>query len=307
VKLLITGATGFIGAHLVRRLAREEVQMALLIRPGSNLWRLEPLPNNATIVPGTLGELPVAHIASFAPDTVIHAAWHGVSNQHRNEPSQIAENLMPTVRLLEVARDAHCKNFLGLGSQAEYGPLNKKISETDRTDPTTLYGATKLAACHLTRQLCSQFDMRWAWLRVFSTYGPMEDSSWMIPYLIRTLLKGERPKLTSCEQRWDYLFGADAADAIWAVAQSKASGLFNLGAGRAESLRRIVEMLRDAIDPKLSLGIGEVPYRPDQVMHLEADISRLTQAAGWNPATSLQEGINQTVAWHLAELKKGSK
>ena len=66
-------------------------------------------------------------------------------------------------------------------------------------------------------------------------------------------------------------------------------------------------MLRDAIDPKLSLGIGEAPYRPDQVMHLEADISRLTQAAGWTPGTSLQEGINQTVAWHLAELKKGSK
>jgi UDP-glucose 4-epimerase len=305
VKLLITGATGFIGAHLVRRLAREEMQMALLIRPGSNLWRLEPLPKNATIVPGTLADLPVAKIASFAPETVIHAAWHGVTNQHRNDPSQIAENLIPTVRLVEVARDVGCKNFIGLGSQAEYGPLNKKISESDRTEPTTLYGATKLAACHLTRQLCSQFDMRWAWLRVFSTYGPMEDSSWMIPYLIRALLKGECPKLTACEQKWDYLFGGDAADAIWAVANSKASGVFNLGSGRAESLRRIVEALRDAIDPKLPLGIGEVPYRVDQVMHLEADISRLTQATGWMPATA-QEGINQTVAWHASEFKKGS-
>ena len=93
----------------------------------ANVW-LEPLPNNATILPGTLAELPVAHIASFAPDTVIHAAWHGVSNQHRNEPSQIAENLMPTVRLLEVARDAHCKNFIGLGSQAEYGPHAARLT-----------------------------------------------------------------------------------------------------------------------------------------------------------------------------------
>ena len=306
MKLLITGATGFIGADLVRRLARENVQMALLIRPGSNLWRVEPLPKNATIVHGTLADLPVAKIASFAPDTVVHAAWHGVSNQHRNEPAQILENLVPTVRLVEGARDAGCRNFIGLGSQAEYGPLNKKISETDPTEPTTLYGATKLAACHLTRQLCSQFDMRWAWLRVFSTYGPMEDSTWMIPYLIRALLKGDRPKLTACEQKWDYMFGADAADAIWAVAQSHACGVFNLGSGRAESLRRIVEALRDAIDPKLPLGIGETPYRPDQVMHLEADISSLTQATGWNPKTSLQDGINQTVAWHASEFKKGS-
>ncbi|HUS34651.1 MAG TPA: NAD(P)-dependent oxidoreductase, partial [Verrucomicrobiae bacterium] len=77
---------------------------------------------------------------------------------------------------------------------------------------------------------------------------------------------------------------------------------FNLGSGRAESLRKIVETLRDAIDPKLPLGIGEVPYRPDQVMHLEADISKLTKATGWTPATSLEDGLKQTVAWHRQQL-----
>jgi len=298
VKILITGATGFIGAHLVRRLAREDVQMALLIRPGSNLWRIEPLPKDITIISGSMGDLPAASIDYFKPETVIHAAWHGVTNQHRNDPAQIEENLIPTVKLIEAARDAGCRAFIGLGSQAEYGPLNKKISENDPTEPTTLYGATKLAACLLTRQLCSQFGMHWAWLRVFSTYGPLEDLSWMIPYLIRSLLKGEKPALTACEQRWDYLFGPDAADAIWAVTQSQATGLFNLGSGRTESLRKIVETMRDLIDPKLPLGIGEVPYRPDQVMHLEADIARLSKATGWKPATSLEEGLKQTVAWH---------
>jgi nucleoside-diphosphate-sugar epimerase len=298
VKLLITGATGFLGAHIVRRFAREPVEMALLIRPSSDLWRVVPLPLNATTIPGSLSDLPAQGIARFAPDILIHAAWHGVTNQHRNDPAQIAENLLPTVRLVELAREAGCKTFIGLGSQAEYGPLNKKIGENDPTEPTTLYGATKLAACHLTRQLCAQHSIRWAWLRVFSTYGPLEDSSWMIPYLIRALLRGERPALTKCEQRWDYLFGPDAADAVWAVANTNASGVFNLGAGRAEPLRKVVEMLRDAIDLKLPLGIGEVAYRPDQVMHLEADISRLTQATGWAPATSLEQGLKQTIAWH---------
>jgi UDP-glucose 4-epimerase len=304
VRIVITGATGFIGAHFVRRLEREDVQMALLVRPGSNLWRIEPLPKNAVVTAGSLAKLPKETIAKFAPNTIIHAAWHGVTNQHRNDAAQIEENLMPTVRLVELARDVGCRHFIGLGSQAEYGPLNKKISESDATEPTTLYGTTKLAACHLTRQLCAQFGIRWSWLRVFSAYGPMEDSSWMIPYLIRALLKGERPALTACEQRWDYLFGPDAADAIWTVVKSQVEGVFNLGSGRAEALRKVVEALRDAIDPKLPLGIGEVAYRPDQVMHLEADISRLGQATGWKPATSTEEGLKQTVAWHLSQLKK---
>jgi UDP-glucose 4-epimerase len=297
VKILITGATGFLGAHLVRRLAREDVQMALLIRPGSSHWRIDPLPNNATTIPGSLSDLPTKAIEQFGPDTIVHAAWHGVTNEHRNDGTQ-KENLTPTLALAEIG----CKHFIGLGSQAEYGPLNKNISETDPTKPTTLYGETKLAACLETQKLCAQNEVRWSWLRVFSTYGPLEDLSWMIPYLIRELLAGKKPSLTACEQKWDYLFGPDAADAIWSVAKSNAAGLFNLGSGRAESLRKIVETLRDAIDAKLPLGIGEVPYRPDQVMHLEADISKLTKATGWTPATSLEEGLKQTVAWHRQQL-----
>lgn len=300
MKILVTGATGFLGAHIVRRFAGENAELGLLVRQDSRRWRIDPLPHNASVITGSLSALPRKEIESFKPEIIIHAAWHGVTNQHRNDSAQIAENLLPTVSLVDLARESGCRHFIGLGSQAEYGPLNKKISETDPTNPTTLYGAAKLAACHLTRQLCAQSNIKWSWLRVFSTYGPMEDPSWMIPYLTRALLCGERPALTKCEQQWDYLFGPDAAEAVRCVAKSGAAGIFNLGSGRAESLRKIVETLRETIDPKLPLGIGEVPYRSDQVMHLEADISKLTNATGWTPATSIEQGLRQTVAWHRA-------
>jgi UDP-glucose 4-epimerase len=293
-----------LGAHVARRLERENIELGLLVRRSSNLGRLEPMPNNARLIYGELADLPEKEILDFGPEILIHAAWHGVTNQHRNDPAQIWQNLGPTVKLVEFAAKAGCRSFVGMGSQAEYGPLNRVIHEDANTLPTTIYGATKLAACHLTRVLCSQNNIRWAWLRVFSTYGPMEDLSWMIPYLIRTLLRKEKPSLTACEQVWDFLFGPDAAEAVWAVAKtSSAEGIFNLGSGRGESLRKIVETLRDAIDPGLPLGIGEVQYRPDQVMHLQADIGRLTQATGWKPATSLEEGIRQTVAWHKAQMQ----
>lgn len=305
MKILLTGATGFLGAQIARRLERENVQTALLVRPKSNLGRIDPLPKNAQLIQGSLQDLPETAIKNFAPDLLIHTAWHGVTNEHRNDPAQVSQNIGPALKLLELAREAGAKTFIGLGSQAEYGPLNRVIREDDPTSPTTVYGAAKLAACHLTRVLAAQYGMRWAWLRVFSTYGPMEDLSWMLPYLIRRLLRGEKPSLTGCEQKWDFLFGPDAADAVWSVANTPTvNGIFNLGSGRGDSLLTTVETLRNAIDPKLPLGIGDVPYRPDQVMHLEADITRLTSATSWRPATSLEDGIRQTVAWHKADLAK---
>jgi UDP-glucose 4-epimerase len=301
MRIFVTGGTGFLSAHLLSRLVKETVELGVLIRPSGDLWRIQDLTDRLQIVRGDLGKISAwqEELRKFHPDVIIHLAWAGVGNKHRNDSQQIDANLMPTVALTRLGIEAGAKTFIGLGSQAEYGPLNKRISEEDVANPTTLYGTAKLAACILMKQLCEQAGVRFAWLRVFSTYGPMEDPDWMIPYLIRTLLGGEKPALTACEQKWDYLFGPDAAEAIWQIALSpNANGIFNLGSGQVYTLRKIVETIRDMIDPALELGFGQVPYRPDQVMHLEADISRLRAATGWTPATPLEEGLRQTIEWH---------
>jgi nucleoside-diphosphate-sugar epimerase len=140
----------------------------------------------------------------------------------------------------------------------------------------------------------------YAWLRLFSSYGPDDDPSWLIPYLVRTLLAGEKPRLTRAEQVWDYIHVADAAAAIIATLDAGVTGIFNLGSGEARPLRGIVEFLRDAIDPSLPLGFGEVAYRPDQVMHLESDVGALRAATGWAPRVPLEQGLAEVIAWHRA-------
>jgi UDP-glucose 4-epimerase len=113
------------------------------------------------------------------------------------------------------------------------------------------------------------------------------------------LLAGARPRLTRGEQRWDYLYVEDAARAIYeAAVKSEAQGVFNLGSGEAVSLRHILELVRDLVDPSLPLGFGEIPYRPDQSMRLETSIDRLRAATGWKPRVSLDEGLRRTVEWH---------
>ena len=139
-------------------------------------------------------------------------------------------------------------------------------------------------------------DRPLAWLRLFSSYGPDDDPSWMIPYMIKRLLAAEKPSLTKAEQMWDYLHVDDAAAGIVAALDADARGFFNLGSGQSRPLRTIIESIRDLIDPSLPLGFGEVPYRPDQVMHLEADITSLSLASGWRPQVALEDGLFDLVA-----------
>lgn len=304
MRALVTGATGFVGSYLTQLLVERGEPTAILLRPDSDTWRITGVLPPITQIKADLLALhkAEAQIQEFAPDTVFHLAWHGVGNAYRNDPAQIDSNLNGSLALLRLAVKLGCRTWVGLGSQAEYGPQNAMLDETARTEPSTLYGAMKLCIYLLGKQLAAQSGMRFAWLRLFSAYGPRDNEEWMIPYLIRALARGEKPSLTAGEQKWDYLYVADAAAAIYNVAATpNAKGAFNLGSGQAYTLRGIIERIRDMIDPSLPLGFGEVPYRPDQVMYLQADIGRLRQITGWEPRTSLDEGLRQTIEWYTSK------
>ena len=122
-------------------------------------------------------------------------------------------------RLIEAAARYGASKFVGLGSQAEYGALEGRITETALPRPTTLYGASKLATYVLTSQLASQLEIEFAWMRVFSAYGPDDNPHWLIPSTIEQMLRGERPQLTAGRQYWDFLFIDDLAKAILEVAR----------------------------------------------------------------------------------------
>lgn len=301
MKILLTGASGFLGSCVLRQLLEMPgVEVAALVRRPGDAWRIrEPLQRIRVIPFGLDDGMALAQaVASFRPSHVIHLAWSGVAGRNRNDAAQHV-NVFETLRLLDLALGAGASVFVGLGSQAEYGPCRSRIDESTPVHPTTMYGTAKLATALLAERLCTLSGARFAWLRLFSSYGPRDHPEWMLPYLIGELLERRRPAVTAAEQRWDYLFVDDAAAAVVAAARSdSAQGVFNLGSGAAHPLRRIIEMARDEIDPDLPIGFGEVPYRPDQVMHLEADVSRLAAATGWRPKVDLGEGIRRTVHWH---------
>ena len=297
-RVLVTGASGFIGAAVTRTLVQQGEEVAVLLRPGSDTWRIAAEMPQLHVIGGNLCELDsIANsVRDFRPEAVIHLGWDGVKGSERNEPVQV-DNVAASLALYRLAESIGCDTFVGMGSQAEYGPVPGRLDESAPTRPTTVYGAAKLATCLLLERMASTSGRQFAWLRLFSSYGPGDDPSWMLQYVARSLLRRERPALTAAEQIWDYIHVNDVAGSVIATMNSRAHGVFNLGSGVAHKLADIVTTLRDLIDPSLPLGFGEVPYRQDQVMYLEADITRLTAATGWTPRVPLEVGLREVVDW----------
>lgn len=295
--VVITGGTGFIGAALVRTLLARGVRVTVLLRPTSDTARLSRVSGWEAVHCTRLayGDA-FRSLKRDRPDIFFHCAWRGVAGGDRNEGFQVTENIPLTIDSVELGAAIGCRHWIGFGSQAEYGNLNCRISEDCLPHPTTLYGRAKLAAGIASVGLCAARGLAASWIRVFSVYGPGEEPNWMLSYAIRELLGNRVPRLTKCEQRWDYLYIDDAVGAAIDIARSAAEGVFNLGSGRALPLREVVETMVRLTHSTARPAYGALPYRNDQVMHLEADVSRLQAATGWSPRISIEDGMAAMIA-----------
>lgn len=292
--VLVTGAGGFVGAEVVRaaRVAGLAVHATGRCAAPDRLSGCDVRYTRIDLFD------PHAVHALFAvvrPDIVIHTAWVGVSGDARASDMQFA-NIAATCNLADSAARYGARKFVGVGSQAEYGPIHGSVAETRLPAPSTLYGAAKLSASHLARQCCEAAGVEFAWLRLFATYGPGDNSNWLIPSLIAKMIKGKSPKMTPGTQKWDYLYNEDTAAGVLAAALSDALGTFNLSSGSAVPVRDIATMIRDRVAPGLELRFGEVEFGPMQIMHMEGDIAALRTATGWSPQVSLSEGLDRTIA-----------
>lgn len=297
---VVTGPTGAIGIALCEKLLRENVTVYAVCRPGSS--RIKDLPKAAAlhVVECDAKELATLpqKMKGVSVDAFFHFAWAHTIGQGRNDmPAQI-ENIQSTIDAVRAAKALGCQVFLGAGSQAEYGRVEGLLKSDTPAFPENGYGMAKLCAGQMSRVEAKALDIDHVWVRILSVYGPHDGPMTMISGTIRKLLAGERPALTAGIQRWDYLYAGDAADAFYlAACHGRNGAVYPLGSGQAVPLKDYIIQMRDAIDPALPLGLGEVPYGPLQVMHLQADISALQADTGFVPKTPFAEGIRRTMDW----------
>jgi len=295
-KIVITGATGMIGAALARCAVKEGVEVLCIVRKDSGRLGNIPKSDWVKVEYCDINEYCSLNL-SGSYDVFYHLAWEKTFGASRDDVDIQVNNIQYTLDAVRLAKRLGCKKFIGAGSQAEYGIVTKPLKPDTPVNPESGYGIAKYAAGKLSRLLCSQLDLQFNWARILSVFDPLDGANTLIMYTINEFQAGRSPELTKCEQVWDYLYCDDAARAFLAIGKNGVDGKnYPLGSGNKKKLSEYIEAIRDIIAPGVALQFGKKEYYPHQPMYLCADISELTGDTGWKPEVSFEEGIKQIIA-----------
>lgn len=299
MRVLVTGARGFIGSRVAARAVQEGHEVYALTRlpaplggPASS--RLRPL-----VADLTHGDEAAQAASKVAPQLCVHLAWFAEPDKYLAHPVNL-QHLAGSLRLAEALAQAGCRRFVGAGTCFEYDLRHGWLSEETPVGPQTLYGACKVSLGILLGQLANTSGMRTAWARIFYLYGPGEDPRRLVANVVRGLLAGERVAVTSGEQVRDYLHVDDVASAVWAIATSDVTGPVNVGSGVPVRVRDVVAASAQAAGRPDLVDYGVRTAPEGDPLFVCADIRKLRAATSWQPHYDLHEGIASTVAWWRA-------
>lgn len=308
-RAIVTGSTGMLAVATIGYLLKEDYEVVAIARPGSSRLMNIPDDDRVTVVELDLNDiitLPEVLSASGIEeaDMFFHFSWDGTHGASRDDMELQLSNIKASLDAVRAAAALKCKVFLGAGSQAECGILKDGVKVAPDTPcfPVNGYGIGKLCSGQMTRVLANKLGIRHVWCRILSVYGPYDGAHTMVMSGIGIMLEGKKASYTKAEQMWDYLYCKDAAKAFFLAASKGRDGaVYPIGSGKVRPLSEYITAIRDAINPDLPIGFGEIEYYPGQVMYLCADTSALEADTGFTPDYSFEQGIAETVEWYREE------
>ncbi|MFC1804907.1 NAD-dependent epimerase/dehydratase family protein [Candidatus Omnitrophota bacterium] len=298
---LVTGASGFIGSCLTRRLTRMKGEVHVILRKTSKLWRIKDIISKVKVHECDLSHSAKLNkaIARIKPQIIYHLAAYG-AYPYQVEPDKIINtNILGTWNLLKATSQLDYKLFVNTGSSSEYGFKKKPMRETDLLEPASYYAVTK---CSQTL-LCSYFARLQkkpiATLRPFSVYGPYEQPGRFMPVLMRSLYFKEKMDLVSAQTAHDHIYIDDVIDAFLLVEKLKRypGEIFNIGTGRQSSIKDVVDTLVKITSKSTDFKWGSMKPRLWDTMHWVADTSKTKSLLGWKAKVGLKEGLSLTWEW----------
>ncbi len=299
--VIITGATSMIAAGLIEECLQRQIKIFAVVHPQSkNIKRIPHSDLIKIIKCEHQNYLNLQELINQPCDIFYHFAWLGTGKYRNDNPYIQVENIRSSLDSVIVAAKLGCKKYIGAGSQAEYGKVDLlPIGPDTLTEPNTPYGISKYAAGKLVLYEALKLGIDCIWTRIFSVYGKYDKPTSMIMTTIEKLLTGEIPEFTKAEHRWDYLYYTDAGKALFLLGEyGKGGDIYCIGSGVSKPLKDFINIIKESIDPKKQIFLGKMPYPPEGPISLHADISKLVEDTGFNPAVSFESGIKLTLDWY---------
>ena len=298
MRVLVSGAAGFIGSHVCEELTSSGYAIRAVSRPAAA--RRPPVEGSpdVEVVDCDLtaaGERELQALCEGV-DACIHAAWHVVPGQYLTSAKN-AEHERTALKLFGTLASQGCRHIVGIGTCFEYRPAAEPLSETAPLDPATPYAAAKRAVFEGAERLFAGSPVAFAWARLFYLYGPREDPRRLVPDVALKLMRGERAAVTSGTQIRDFLHVRDVAGALVAVLRSSLHGPVNIGSGIPVAVADVVRTISDITGRRDLIDFGARADNLADPPYVCADNRRLRHETDWRPRYTLASGLEQTIGW----------
>jgi nucleoside-diphosphate-sugar epimerase len=292
-RIIVTGATGFIGRHCVPLLIERGYEVHGIGRhspPDSSMieWHRADLLEEG---------VPAALAHSIGATHLLHLGWCASPNEYLTSPINIRW-VSATAELAAEFVAAGGRRFAGAGSCAEYaesdGPCREYVTPLK---PASLYGQSKVAAYQRLSELAANTKVSFAWGRIFFPYGPYQASERLIPTVIAALLRRKPLPSVKRDEVRDFIHVQDVAEAFVAMVEGEARGLFNVGSGAGVSVGEVISILRRIAEDKQAPSLAAARQSGAARSSIVADAGRISGEFGWRPHVTIEDGLADTVAW----------
>lgn len=291
-RVLVTGATGFIGWHLCEALVTLGAEVHGLSRTAST----KNLPRGCQSRAVDLRDYEAvkAVLSQLQPELIYHVAGMVTAQEDMAlVMPMLQHNLIGTVHLLLVGTEAGCGRFVCVGSSEE--PLEDKTDQV----PSSPYAAAKMVGSIYARMFHRLYNFPLVLVRPFMVYGPRQEVTKLVAYTILSLLRGEPPQVSSCQRVYDFIYVLDVVRGLLkaGVQPGVVGEAIDLGIGRGSRIQDVVNLLVELIDSNIKPVFGAIPDRVGEESRI-ANREKTKRLLGWEPLWSLRDGLAETIAWY---------
>lgn len=309
VNILVTGATGFMGSHLTRKLVALGGNVSIILRNTSDTSKISDIFHEIDKHNVDMGDVNVLRdtLKNIRPKIIFHlAAYTDVSRTFSGIEHIIESNIRGTINLLHALEGIDLESFVNTGTCEEYGDNPVPFHEDQLPNPVSPYSASKTALTFFCKMLHKTMGYPIVTLRPFLSYGPYQDQNRFISQAITAALKNNEFKMTAGEQTREFNYISDIVDGFIkaSITKNAIGETINIGNGVEYQIKDVINRIFNMVGSSGKLRIGALPYRVGEARHFYCNNTKAREILNWEPVVDLDSGLKMTIEWYQKNMVK---